>query len=293
MRIIVALILCILPISQIIAQPFERVLKSDTVKWNYLSTVFCADCIETIEFLVFGDTVFNDLNYKPLYVKHIGNNLEKIGYLHEDIDSGFLKMLSYNLHCQDTPCIENIIYDMRLKTGDTLVINDYYNSYSCKVSSVDTIDNKKIIYFSDYDFQFIEGVGSSREFSLEGFLNGELSELLCQYYNGELVYSRTVWEFDTCYVFESLGVESSKPISIRLFPNPISSGQSIEIDIGTDYDCSVSIINLNGILLYNEVCKDSSMCIASEDFTSVAGVYIINITDINREWTHSQLIIIN
>lgn len=253
------------------------VFSDDTVQWHYLSDTWCGDCLETITFNCFGDTAIDGSTYKKLTKKHGFSNQDELwGFIKEDTSNSQLTFLTYAYECQDTPCIRNIIYDLNLEIGDTLTTRSYYDSVFNIVTHIDTIDNRKQIWFENQGFGLIEGVGPTRELTIESYLTGGFSELLCKYHDSELVFSRRVLETDTCNIFLSTLIEEQKEPEIVLFPNPVSLGQDFVLRGFEWQDAFIEIYTIRGVKVYSKRVTQSTT-INPLEFEASKGLYILKV----------------
>ncbi len=277
MKHLINLLLLLLILVNLKAQDHIPVLDSDTIHWTYFSDIYCGDCIHTVKIWAYGDTTINDQQYRMLYLQRGSDGvIELAGFLQEDTVNSKMTMLSYSGQCQDVPCIENVIYDMNIGIEDTL---EFYTGGSVQyllVTNIDTIEKRKNIHFGD-DLTFIEGVGATRELTLDSFHG--LSEILCKFHNDQLYFHRQVWEFDTCYIpLTTVGIETKAIDEVVVYPNPTHLNQSIEIRSPFKQKTKLNIYSITGELLYSSEFQHSYK-VSPNFFTNNKGVYIIHLND--------------
>jgi hypothetical protein len=284
-------ILLVLLTVNLAGQSYMPVLSEDTVQWNYLSDTWCGDCLETLTFKCFDDTTIDGSTYKKLFKKHSFSNQDELwGFIKEDTSKSQLTFLTYAYECQDTPCIRNIIYDLNLEIGDTLTTRSYYNSVFNIVTHIDTIDNRKQIWFGNQGFGLIEGVGPTRELTIESYLTRGFSELLCKYHDNELVFSRRILEKDTCNIFLATTIEEQVEPEIVLYPNPVSKGQDIVIRGFEWQNAFVEIYTIRGVKVYHKKAAPSNS-IKPIEFGASSGLYILRV--IGPKHSMSKMFIMN
>ena len=275
------------------AQTYKPVLDSDTIQWNYLTDNHCGDCIYTSIIKVYGDTLINTEHYRNVYqisTDYGESNL--IGFIREDTISGKMIMLSFSAQCQDVPCYVNTVYDMSLKKNDVLEFYSDWSTAYFQVSNVDTIEGRKIISFANNELSFIEGIGATRELTLEGFQNG-LSELLCKFKNGENFFHRKVMEFDTCYIpIKGTGVEIGSTDEINVYPNPAGLDQNIQFKTIKSEKIHLKIFSISGTLLLSKV-YGGSFTVAPGDFTKAKGLFIYHLNFSDSPILRNGILIIN
>lgn len=270
------------------SQTYKRVLDSDTVIWNFLSDRSCGDCLETLYQKAFGDTVFNGLHYSKLTFGIVGYNTkadyDTDGFIREDTVNGRLYVLNYTYDCKDTPCQENIVYDMGLNIGDTLEYENSQNNIPMVVAEIDTIEGRKVISFlkdSDNGLKFIEGIGPTREMLYDTYpAFSSFSELLCVSKDKDFQY-RTFWgSVYGCSAFIGLGLASEGEVDICIEPNPVRLNQSIRIKNGKNHLVQIQIFNLSGRLLYTTKALSTTE-FTTDVFTSKPGIFIFQIKRLN------------
>ena len=275
------------------AQTYKPVLDSDTIQWNYLTDNHCGDCIYTSIIKVYGDTLINTEHYRNVYQKSTDyGEYNLIGFIREDTISGKMIMLSFSAQCQDVPCYVNTVYDMSLKKNDVLEFYSDLSTAYFQVSNIDTIEGRKIISFANNELSFIEGIGATRELTLEGFQNG-LSELLCEFENGENFFHRKVLEFDTCYIpLNGTGIEIGSTDEFKVYPNPAGLDQNIQFKTIKSEKIQLKIYSITGSLLYSKEYK-GSFAIAPNDFTKAKGLFIYHLNYSDSPLLRAGILIIN
>jgi len=258
-------------------QKYSPVLDSDTVQWNYLSDLRCADCLETVIFRSYGDTIYNDISYKKLFISYNQDPEEYFyGFLLEDTLLGQLQLRTYNYKCPEYPCDINIIYDMNLLPGDSIEIKDLYWADYSIVTDVDSSGDRRRILFENDGFELIEGIGTTRELNPKSYTTSGYSELLCKYNDGELIYTRRVLEYDTCNIFRATVIEEIQNEVLKVYPNPASFDTPIQIKMPHFQKCQVEIYDINGVLVYSEEIH-YRLVIPPTEFCSSPGAYIVRI----------------
>jgi hypothetical protein len=288
------LILAIFFLSDLSAQDYLTVLDADTVQWNYLSDILCGDCIYTTEIMVYGDTLIDDqLYHQVLLRRDMMQEFELIGFIQEDPSAGKMTLLSYSSQCKDKPCVENTIYDMTLEIGDTLEFYSEGNTQDLKITKVDTVDERRVIYFEADNLAFIEGIGATRELTLIGFQNTGLSELLCKFHNDLIHFHRKVGEYDTCYVpLTGTGIEINSRYKAIIYPNPASIKHSIELRSTFNHKVLLSIYTTTGTLLFTKEFT-GSILLNPHEFTQRGGMFIYRLKELDTSNTRQGLLMIH
>ncbi len=225
-----------------------------------------------------GDTLINDLEYKKVLQADdlLHSDWYENGYIREDAANQ--KVYLYDKYSNE----DMLLYDFRLEPGDSILTGDG-ESYA-KAESViyetfgNSNDTLKQIYF-DSGSVWIEGIGSLWGV-LEGlnafYMLGEITELVCYYENGVLVYHNP--DFETCFpdsTTVSVSMFGNKK-DIEIFPNP--ARDKITINTPGSRILEVEIYDLTGTCLYRNVNINSNR-IDLETAKLPKGMYVLKVRD--------------
>jgi len=229
------------------------------------------------------DTIINNTTYKKVYeftgIEFNPLTAEYYGGLRENAQKQvFYMKKNYNN-------TETLLYDFSLSIGDTFSMSDVTQSFSFKVSSIDTIDffgiQRKLFVINRIpegsvivSAIWIEGVGD-----YEGILRfprvyavDDWSITRCYIHNGDLLYSNYSHGGNDC-ITPLMGIESIiEDNSITLYPNPTNS----EVNISSENIInSIEIFNSLGQRVYQSMVNSTEKVIDISSF--VNGVYILGV----------------
>lgn len=181
-----------------------------------------------------GDTLLDDVVYKLLHTTRSEqlSDWSICGAIRETED----KQVFYRRNGSSD---EQILYDFSMQIGDTICIYDhgYYKDFLVVVEIGETFvgNNPRRELVLEYPFgvteTWIEGVGSLYGIINSGaqFLMGGITDLLCYYENGDLIWQNTMPGFGRCYIINPDGIdETEEKTSLLLFPNPSKEKVTIE-----------------------------------------------------------------
>lgn len=196
------------------AQNYEP-LVDNTKMWTIMRNISGGGSPFNTVFTRFDeDTIINNINYLKVWetTDTLQQNWEINGFIREDIQSR-------EVYYRDLSGNEGKLYDFSIEVNDTVEVKNTYfyyldNLFKCyKIDSIIVNDTFRKRYHLEWIFQkntpkqineiWIEGVGSycgvlQSSFSL---IFGASWDLLCNYENGELVYSSP---FNQCIVVGEL-----------------------------------------------------------------------------------------
>ena len=278
-------------ITQIFAQKTEyRSIfdNSDNFSYNVLYSYHdnvAYVCEMTLSFHFYGDTIINGVEYKDFRV-YVGNLFEDYYtryLLRESEDHSKLYTLQYRYPeiAEDV-----LVMDLDLNLHDTFNYSCTYQNYNLIVENIfyDEHNLKHILFSpvkhnieygdsSDYQFEFIEGTGTTAIFGLEG----RLGLLLCTYQDDTNIFTNNSNYLpahikDKCYYEHwHLGVEDifTDKNNIKISPNPTNDIVYIQTENGTTPE--LKLYSLDGRLL--QQLRNMEIDLS----TYSAGIYLLNI----------------
>lgn len=215
---------------------FSQNFVQDNKQWNVYFEAFGIGGIfnSTEIFYTSGDTLFDDQNYKKIYVSF--DSLTSSSY------KGALLEENNQVYYIDGNGNQGLLYDFNLETGDTTyVITDfsYDDELMTIVELVDTVEIdgvlRKRLWLQNeegmsMDDCWIEGIGSNNG-PLYTFIHLHLIcpwwQLSCCFENGIPVFEDENLE---CYM-TNVGFDEFDANQIIIHPNPINSGEKLYIQI--------------------------------------------------------------
>ena len=232
-------------------------------------------------FKIEGDSTFNSLNYKKIWMS--GDSLASWYY------KGLLREESNVVYYVPPNTSEGVLYDFNLEIGDTTYVKNAFcgdEEIPIYVVDIDTVEYFGIprkrwhLGENGYTEEFwVEGIGS-----LFGplYTNYDYNvvcpvwDLLCYHKDDELLYILP-GQVD-CFQ-GTVGVESIKELDdISIKPNPVKKGNTIYLETNSVPN-SISIFNSSGLLIkrLNQI-RDKIIRIETNDFKP--GMYFITIQTI-------------
>ena len=154
-----------------------------------------------------GDTVVNGKSYLKVFESQdsLQTNWVQVGLIREDTNT-------HQVYFTDNYINEGLLYDFDLEIGDTVYVENFYNSESVSliVNNIDSIiingnsRKKYFLYSEEYHRTeiWIEGIGSLRGILYSGKFPppGGGVELLCSHQDGSLIYINP--NFAACFYNE-------------------------------------------------------------------------------------------
>lgn len=239
----------------------------------------------TTNYLISGDTVLNNINYKKLYFtdEKVPASYNLKGFIREDST----KKIWYKSTVDSN---EVLLYDFSVAAGDSLKLgydtNMYYTVDSIGFEILNNTTRKK--YYLSHDYYnwkdiWIEGIGSNKGIiqSASAGNVGGWSRFLCMQENGNLAYMNP--NYNSCYLKTNLN--EIEKADFKIYPNPAKGKLIIKSVYSADIE-SVTLTNINGQIIkefyYNKTKIDVS------DLSS--GFYILKISYNERLFTEKILI---
>lgn len=195
--------------------------------------------VENIKFLISSDTVIKGKTYKKVYstVDSIINcpKMKYFGCIREDANQRWLTIMN-----KDTTVMT--LYDFSLKVGDLVDIYICFPSpygSRLKVVSIDSIyiyngfrkriNLKTFGLYKVFFTSWVEGIGSLNQLFLPYVLMWNFDyKLICFEEKGVLKYLNS--PNSNCYYVSISDNQNSKFQNAKVYPNPVSVGQNVQID---------------------------------------------------------------
>ncbi|MCK9449163.1 MAG: T9SS type A sorting domain-containing protein [Bacteroidales bacterium] len=246
------------------AQTYEPVIASDTISWDITWQEMFGNVLRNLYSLENGDSIYHYLYFQGFYPY-----AEYVGKIREDRNTGRIWYTPQNY------TEEYLIMDLTLSIGENFELPVFNTNTPVEVVDVYYVDQRKTIEF-DYQTQwneplrFIEGVGSTNILYIGA--EPDWSFLNCKFDQGELVYVNNNILFDGCMPEPSSMAEKDElQNEISIYPNP-STG-TLEINLSTDHDAHISILDLYGRILKQVYFQNFPNRINLHDFPN--GIYFI------------------
>jgi hypothetical protein len=253
-----------------------------------------------------GDTIINSIQYTK--IRRTGwANYYLIGPCSFNIGRGLTNDYKgairtdkneqvYFIYNGDTT--ENLIYDFSVTTGDSVLMDGFYQQYYAHIENIDSIligsDYRKrvtlkgIFYLDD---QWIEGIGSIYGLFATSDRNWEFTsyELTCFKENNIILYKASDSECDRCNIVTSTD-DPYNYLYINIYPNPIIDKSQIvypeEIRI-----LKLIVYDLTGRIVYSSTAHDlESIFIDRENLSQ--GVLLLELIDNNHNTYKKKIIVL-
>ena len=274
--IITTLLLLLLALAETIkAQSYHSYFGADSTRLNIYEV--CVDFSPTIYLLInSADTVhINGHDYLQGFPQGEYSDFFDYGdlYFREDTATG--RLYRFDPRLGD----EILLSDMSLMVGDTFSYAGEYQMYQTVVDSVFYEDGKKAIHFAGWHANHVgmmlrEGLFPS--YVPLGIVNGCDSFLLCEYLDGEQVFSNPNPNFDSCYMPNILSVFDEQKQQITVYPTSACSFDRINIE-ASEPIMEITLIDLFGRELPIICSHYSPYHCAFTIPNCVSGIYFITI----------------
>jgi len=260
--------------------------------WNVVECMNFGGC-KTQTFIIMGDTIIEQLEYKKLYATYDTtlNTWSNYGAMREIENQVF-----FYLYANET---EEMLYDFNLAVGDTF--NTIHNSIGCSgcpielvVTSIDTVtlengEQKQRFNFADGE-QWISGIGSLYGLVYVGVYQCIMDmyyDLSCCHENDELIYQSQF--FDNCFI-NTVGLkENSEQIKHSVYPNPFSQSTELKFDYSSSQIYRLQIISGTGqIVIEIENINSDKIIIHGDQLNS--GIHFYRLTNNGKEIATGKLI---
>lgn len=259
----ILLIVIVLMIASLFAQPYQSIFYKDTTKW------ISFECIIDINLYnlssVYNDTIINSKEYKMIDEIQIcdPNHHTKSGFIREDTLTGKV-WFKPNFEAEYDKD-EFLIMDLGLQVGDTFKFTT--STYLQKqiellVDSIYYEDSRKIIQFEPYYnycmsvLCFVEGVGPNNGISYSNE-SLERNALIFKYHNDQLVYTSDNYDIVGYYDNCGVGVDILKE---QIFFN-IQSVGDLEVDLLIHENqqlIQLTVYNINGKQVYSRTLSQGN-----------------------------------
>lgn len=265
---------------------------SSNAIWSEVFTSYQPDEIETYQYGIEGDTVYNNIQYSKLYLLNDTVYPLSVGRYCGGIREDDMKRI-YIIDCDYVTFPigddEVILYDFSKSVGDTVFVgNDGYGPMGYLM--IEEIDSVLIDgnYRKRFNFgleEWIEGIGSTRGLlspitaQPTGF---QYWELICFNQDDEVIYLNP--EYNTCFPILT-AINDMKPVNniIKIFPHPITNISVI--DLAAIADCLYQYIdfyNVFGQKVNRINIADSEQIIISK-LNYKSGLYVYRISGQNMK----------
>ena len=275
--IITTLLLLLLALAETIkAQSYHSYFGADSTRLNIYEV--CVDFSPTIYLLInSADTVhINGHDYLQGFPQGEYSDFFDYGdlYFREDTSTG--RLYRFDPRLGD----EILLSDMSLMVGDTFSYAGEYQMYQTVVDSVFYEDGKKTIHFAGwhanyYGMMLREGLFPS--YVPLGIVNGCDSFLLCEYLDGEQVFSNPNPNFESCYMPNILSVFDEQKQQIKVYPTSACSFDRINIE-ASEPILDVALMDLYGREIPLDRCQDTPQQWTVSIPTGISGICIFRIT---------------
>ena len=231
----------------------QELFPMDSVVWRSKYEELEDDWIERCTYFYSGDTLINGLAYKKLAIltKSTPPGPEEIGYLRESDQKIYFIPSGYENPCgywYEEPGGEYLLYDFKIKKGDTLSFGNGAMNYCYETDSVLVND----MYRKRWNFyglnetspildEWIYGIGSTK---------GPIASPLWEFENAATLTcfedSRVPYRYpENCEITAIKQIQNHE--KIKGFPNPIAAGEIFHLgSMSTEY---------TQLYLYNTVGK--------------------------------------
>jgi len=275
---------------------YKHCLDGEIIRWSLVDG-HIADWTSSTEIVAYGDTLFNNIVYKKLYLDDSFNyfdaeesNTNWKNYtpqLYYEWENFFIresedasKLYLYN-SLEDE---EYLISDMDLQVGDTIqifvpstyinvVVNSIFFEDGLKHISVWRVDNPP---YYNYYHTFIESVGPDIWFNYPYIVGGFLNCFQNQ---------SNFYKINAYYPCGFQGNTDVVPNILEDNYNIFVQKDKIEIVFTYNMNVNISIYNISGVLLYEGSFNSQNIVIPTTDFSK--GVYVLKMLDknTNKQYT--------
>lgn len=207
--------------------------------WSEVFTSKQPDEVETYQFGIEGDTVYNNIQYSKLYLLNDTVYPLSVGRYCGGIREDDMKRI-YIIDCDcvmipTIPIIDEVaLYDFSKSIGDTLFVG-IYSFYPYSYFIINEIDSILIDgnYRKRFDFgveEWIEGIGSTR-----GLLSPiqeqptgyQKWKLICLNQEGSVTYLNP--DFNSCFpILTSIEEQEQQP-HLMIYPHPVTNTSYLEV----------------------------------------------------------------
>jgi len=265
--------------------------------WSVLTeTSGSAPNLSTNTFVIAGDTVINQIEYKKLYMssQHEPNEWRLDWAVREEDDR---KVYVWSFYLMQGW----LMYDFEADIGDTFMILPNDPDLYLVLDSISTIDingSARAKYwlttmvdgtpYSDETESWIEGIGSNKGivFSGSSALTGAMHWLTCKWENDELVYLNP--DYDSCYI-TSVSVKEINVGKFKIFPNPATTELWLQLPENTALaQAQIELYSSSGRLLHK--AKPGSHFHKIDVAHLPKGLYLVRVWDGER-WYVEKLVV--
>jgi len=212
----------------------------------------------TMQWVMEGDTVFNNQTYKKLYNTNYGPSILLKTFFGGMREDSIGRVYIYTATNQSPPGIilqsqtEYLLYDFSLQVGDTLqVINDW--NIIQTLTSIDSvmIDNqyrKRYIYNAWGQREVIEGIGSVKGLFFPMVHEFEHGQLLTCYEDADIFWNNPELFGADCF---TVGIEERRQGNsvISIYPLPVSEKLHVVFEEVPTGDISIRLYDITGRLV--------------------------------------------
>ncbi len=258
----------------------SQTLVDEGRQWNVVNSVMGFSLTYGTEiFRISGDSLVEGTLYKKMMVSYdslsswslaglLRAEDEKVYYIHPGYDEGLL-------------------YDFGLQKGESAMVRSFFcfsEDVPVTVMDIDTVvymgvERKRWLLGEDgwaYDI-WVEGIGSLSGplYTRYGYcIVCPVWELLCAYQTDEKIYMHS--DYQICY-FSSVGIdESDFGADVRLFPNPVSRGQKVQLT-NSAVGSVISMYSATGVL-YGRFAVDGTGSLVIETERLNPGLFTLVFT---------------
>lgn len=257
-----------------------------TNRWYETSIYFSHPSYVTTSFQYFYDG-YDSVNgrwYHKLKYRYFNTNESRI-------DTGFRYLIREDTlngivyaHNGSTSSKEIVLYDFRLKVGDSFAIDGIINS--CIVDSVDTVEVNhhkhyamllKDIKYPNKDFWVIEGIGSSVSPFNHTVPKGTTSssEFVCFKNKGVVPLINKLVSFKCADSSLSVSTSANSNYEIKVYPQPANNTLNFKLPKDNLINCVITIYDLSGRKVY--VAENGSASLVTVNYRFQPGVYLYKI----------------
>ncbi len=208
------------------------------------------------------ETSINDTLYLKLSVSHVADTSDWVdaGYLREDN-----KKIFYRRNNK-----EKLLYDFNMQVGDSILPYGYdEDEFYLHLDSIVDKEDLKHFYLSNkfYNYKIIEwrsDIGSFTGLLEPGAgigLTGGYNELICVSVGDSSVYHNP--NYEDCFLAATISTQELDQLEI--YPNPNSGSFTVSVPQYIGNSVEVSIINIQGRLIYKNAFRTSTFQIHLED----------------------------
>ena len=303
-KIILLLYLGLLVVGLNAQQQYKSVLNNGMARWSFIDQLVCDAAPQSTEIIAYGDTTFNDVMYKKLYLDYSFYSFDAeesnknwkshTPSLYYEWENHFIResedasKLYIYISQRDQ---EYLISDMNLQEGEIFqLFSPIMGTREAIVESIYFEDGLKHIqwHFTNYDmyymtlFTFIESVGSNMWFVYPEGCNWGTFGLNC-FQNQETFYKNNGiidhWDFANIpcgYRFPAVEINSITENNHHVFIQK----DKMEIVFNSDMNVDLFVYDVHGRLYYTEnSILGQQIVIQTTSFPK--GIYILKI--FNRE----------